>query len=142
VIQAGAPAARTAPPAAAPDASSGGGPGKAILAVFGLLFLICAGGGVAGGAWYALRGGGAEAPEPAEAWDGVRDATRPGATPQRGDTGVTIIPEPSIPGLRESLPTHQSRYRTNRGVCKWPAERSRKLAQYPQWVAISLGAER
>jgi para-nitrobenzyl esterase len=38
------------------------------------------------------------APEPAEAWDGVRDATRPGATPQRGDTGVTLIPEPSIPG--------------------------------------------
>ncbi|WP_261166797.1 carboxylesterase/lipase family protein [Microbacterium sp. Marseille-Q6965] len=38
------------------------------------------------------------APEPADPWDGVRDATRPGATPQRGDTGVTLIPEPSVPG--------------------------------------------
>lgn len=38
------------------------------------------------------------APEPAEAWDGVRDALEAGATAQRGDTGITLIPEPSVPG--------------------------------------------
>jgi para-nitrobenzyl esterase len=38
------------------------------------------------------------APEPAEPWDGVRDALEPGATAQRGDTGITLIPEPSVPG--------------------------------------------
>ncbi|MDQ1130338.1 carboxylesterase/lipase family protein [Microbacterium sp. SORGH_AS_0888] len=37
-------------------------------------------------------------PEPVEPWDGVRDATAFGATPQRGDTGITLIPEPSVPG--------------------------------------------
>lgn len=39
------------------------------------------------------------APEPFGAWDGIRDATRHGATPQRKTLQeVTIIPEPSIPG--------------------------------------------
>ncbi|WP_036319940.1 carboxylesterase/lipase family protein [Microbacterium indicum] len=38
------------------------------------------------------------APVPHAAWDGVRDATAPGATPQRGAPGETIIPEPSVPG--------------------------------------------
>lgn len=38
------------------------------------------------------------APEPVPSWDGVRDATEYGATPQRGDTGITLIPEPSVPG--------------------------------------------
>ncbi|WES63055.1 carboxylesterase family protein [Microbacter sp. GSS18] len=38
------------------------------------------------------------APAPVPAWDGVRDATAFGATPQRGDTGITLIPEPSVPG--------------------------------------------
>ena len=38
------------------------------------------------------------APAPARAWDGVREATTQGATAQRGDTGVTVIPEPSVPG--------------------------------------------
>ncbi|MFC9917439.1 carboxylesterase/lipase family protein [Agromyces binzhouensis] len=38
------------------------------------------------------------APEPARAWEGVRDALEHGPTPQRGDPGVTIIPEPSVPG--------------------------------------------
>ncbi|MGZ0712516.1 carboxylesterase/lipase family protein (plasmid) [Coraliomargarita sp. W4R53] len=35
------------------------------------------------------------APEP---WDGVLDALEYGATPQRGDQGITLIPEPSISG--------------------------------------------
>ncbi len=38
------------------------------------------------------------APEPVEAWDGVREATTYGATTQRGDAGITLIPEPSVPG--------------------------------------------
>jgi para-nitrobenzyl esterase len=39
------------------------------------------------------------APVPAEAWQGVRDATAYGATAQRRSFGeVTAIPEPSIPG--------------------------------------------
>ncbi|GGO63371.1 carboxylic ester hydrolase [Microbacterium nanhaiense] len=38
------------------------------------------------------------APRPHERWDGVRDAVHQGATPQRGRTGVTLIPEPSVPG--------------------------------------------
>ncbi len=39
------------------------------------------------------------APRPHAAWDGVRDATEYGATPQRSALAeVTLIPEPSIPG--------------------------------------------
>jgi len=39
------------------------------------------------------------APIPHAAWEGVRDATRHGATPQRAALmEVTLIPEPSIPG--------------------------------------------
>jgi len=39
------------------------------------------------------------APVPVEPWDGVRDATEPGPTPQRRPFGaVTTIPEPSVPG--------------------------------------------
>lgn len=39
------------------------------------------------------------APVPAGAWQGIRDATAYGPTPQRRDSGlVTAIPEPSIPG--------------------------------------------
>ncbi|MUN05645.1 carboxylesterase family protein [Agromyces luteolus] len=37
-------------------------------------------------------------PEPARPWEGVRDALEHGPTPQRGDPGATIIPEPSVPG--------------------------------------------
>ncbi|WP_159501735.1 carboxylesterase/lipase family protein [Microbacterium sp. 18062] len=37
-------------------------------------------------------------PAPMEPWEGVRDATAYGATAQRGDTGFTLIPEPSVPG--------------------------------------------
>ena len=38
------------------------------------------------------------APVPKAPWTGVLDATDFGATPQRGDPGVTLIPEPSVPG--------------------------------------------
>lgn len=38
------------------------------------------------------------APVPPEPWKGVRDAVEYGATAQRGDPGITLIPEPSIPG--------------------------------------------
>ena len=39
------------------------------------------------------------APEPALPWDGLRDASAPGATPQRRPFGpVTTIPEPCFPG--------------------------------------------
>ncbi|MBM0125214.1 carboxylesterase/lipase family protein [Pimelobacter simplex] len=38
------------------------------------------------------------APVPHRPWSGVRPATEFGATAQRGDAGVTLIPEPSIPG--------------------------------------------
>ncbi|SDQ12811.1 carboxylesterase/lipase family protein [Leucobacter chromiiresistens] len=38
------------------------------------------------------------APQPPAAWDGVRDAARFGPTPQRGDAGITLIPEHSVPG--------------------------------------------
>ena len=43
----------------------------------------------------ALRFG---APVRVARWDGVRDAGAFGATAQRGDPGITLIPEPSIPG--------------------------------------------
>jgi len=39
-----------------------------------------------------------EAPVPPEPWEGVRDALEFGATAQRGDPGITLIPEPSVPG--------------------------------------------
>lgn len=38
------------------------------------------------------------APMPVRSWRGVLDADSFGATAQRGDPGVTLIPEPSIPG--------------------------------------------
>jgi para-nitrobenzyl esterase len=38
------------------------------------------------------------APMPKARWDGVLDALEFGATTQRGDPGVTLIPEPSVPG--------------------------------------------
>ncbi|MBI4901982.1 MAG: carboxylesterase family protein [Actinobacteria bacterium] len=43
------------------------------------------------------------APVPALPWDGVRDASHPGPTPQRRPFGpVTTIPEPSVPVTRRS----------------------------------------
>ncbi|KQM82198.1 carboxylesterase/lipase family protein [Agromyces sp. Leaf222] len=38
------------------------------------------------------------APVPKAPWEGARDALEFGATAQRGDPGVTLIPEPSVPG--------------------------------------------
>ena len=38
------------------------------------------------------------APVPKLPWEGVLDALEYAATAQRGDPGVTLIPEPSIPG--------------------------------------------
>ena len=38
------------------------------------------------------------APVPHRAWDGVRDALEQGATPQRGNGEITLIPEPSVEG--------------------------------------------
>jgi para-nitrobenzyl esterase len=38
------------------------------------------------------------APVPKRPWEGVRDALDYAPTAQRGDPGVTLIPEPSIPG--------------------------------------------
>lgn len=38
------------------------------------------------------------APVPKAPWEGVFDAAEFGATAQRGDPGVTLIPEPSVPG--------------------------------------------
>ncbi|MEV7872873.1 carboxylesterase family protein [Microbacterium sp. NPDC089188] len=38
------------------------------------------------------------APVAVDPWEGERDATAYGATAQRGDTGITLIPEPSVPG--------------------------------------------
>lgn len=38
------------------------------------------------------------APQPKASWEGMLDAAEFGATAQRGDPGVTLIPEPSIPG--------------------------------------------
>lgn len=38
------------------------------------------------------------APVRVAAWEGTRDAGAFGATAQRGDPGITLIPEPSIPG--------------------------------------------
>src|SRR5688500_3979858 len=38
------------------------------------------------------------APVPVEPWEGVRDALEFGPTAQRGDPGITLIPEPSVPG--------------------------------------------
>ena len=37
-------------------------------------------------------------PEPRAPWGGVRDAGAFGPTPQRGDAGMTLIPEYSVPG--------------------------------------------
>lgn len=38
------------------------------------------------------------APVPVASWEGERDATAYGPTAQRGDAGITLIPEPSVPG--------------------------------------------
>ncbi len=38
------------------------------------------------------------APVPKAHWEGVRDALQYGASAQRGDSGITLIPEPSVPG--------------------------------------------
>ncbi|WP_137845482.1 carboxylesterase family protein [Microbacterium sp. 2FI] len=43
----------------------------------------------------ALRFAAPVAPEP---WAGIHEAVEYGATPQRGDTGITLIPEPSVAG--------------------------------------------
>lgn len=38
------------------------------------------------------------APAPVQPWEGEHDATMYGATAQRGDAGITLIPEPSVTG--------------------------------------------
>ncbi|WP_051038576.1 carboxylesterase family protein, partial [Microbacterium sp. B19] len=38
------------------------------------------------------------APQPVAPWEGELNATAYGPTAQRGDTGITLIPEPSVPG--------------------------------------------
>src|SRR3954453_23132351 len=38
------------------------------------------------------------APVPPEPWEDIAEAVEYGGTAQRGDPGMTLIPEPSIPG--------------------------------------------
>ena len=48
-----------------------------------------------------LTAGRFTAPVPHQAWDGVRDALAYGATSPQPDRGVTLIPEPIVPGGNE-----------------------------------------